>query len=239
MFNKWQHLMLSGPNVNQGVESPSESWNKLWIAYAVYAMDKNSALLEQLSGTSWEASFRRGILTFNKYPPTKIQILGNYYRNNRFWEWAWASHGVDPGLSEAADKMRQVGIKRNVPYLTKPSSQINKNTAHSICLISSGCIPSSGYYALEVGNSTVFVLLDSSFMPYTANSGRIVQMFKEFTRKNATNHQAAFYNYASLCGCKCEIQGNITTAKLKDEIITATFKESKLVGIECSTGCNL
>ncbi len=213
--------------------SSNEKWNELLLIFGAYALDRNTAMLEKVGGSSWDIDNRAGAIYFKKHGPVKIQVLGSYYRNHGQWVWSWA-HGdlkTLPIMTKAAVMMRSIGVKHGITRLTTPVLECGKSVAHNMAFVSSGCVACGGYFAVELGDNTKFVLLDRRFLNFTSSAKRIVEIFKEFSKTQPDNHKNSFRHYLYLNRFKCNVGANHIVAKRGDEQIIASFEKDRVNNI--------
>ena len=81
--------------------------------------------------TRWGFEQTDGVLTFerdsrstNKY---KAQILGSYHEKQKEWEWAWNNPNVKTDLAAVSSRLRDLGTKQSIPYLTQGQVAIPNN----------------------------------------------------------------------------------------------------------------
>ncbi len=214
-------------------EIGNPTWATLLLMFGAHALDKNNALLEKIGGATWEFDFHDDTVMFKKHGWVKVQTLGSYYRNHKQWVWSWSSQDVIAGKNSkrAALRMLSLGEKYNIDRLTLPYIECSKSTAHNIAFVASGCLPSSGYFALELGGNTRFVLLDKSFLGFHTSASRMVQIFRTFIKTQPENHKAAFINYVKLNGFKCDIGMNYVLAKRGRDQLMAVFDNELLLEV--------
>lgn len=130
-------------------------FQQLLARHAASTMLKQLAL-DDLVGKagSWDFDRDAGTLRFGKGPAHPIQLLGTEAAGDRTWLWAWANDQSDlpPAVLVAAEKLRKVGVERQLQELYVRKLPLAEVDGHRLAAIAVGLLGAGSYYRGPYGS---------------------------------------------------------------------------------------
>ncbi len=211
------------------------AWSELWHTYGAYALGKNYNLLEKLGGVSWVLNMPDGKIKFDEHEDIGVQLLGSYMPAIKRWTWAWAEKNeyVPEEFTKAAVSMKELGDKYGIPRLASPNIKAPSASVNDIALLASGYLPSSGYFAADVGRKRKYLLLEERFLARDNTAPTyMARVFRDFVKMGINDHKRAFCSYAGMCGYDFTEKDGTVTAVKNNEVLMARFDREKLKSIQ-------
>lgn len=181
-------------------------FEKIFSQHVGPSTAKQLALADLLGDRGYRIDVRQGIAVFGEERPDPIvcsvQVLGSESAAGAWsatWLWAWANTMAElPNtVLSAADQLRDMGNRHQIPEFTHATHPSTIANGHELALLACGLFKRTAYYHLPFEGGTAFMLLlglpDVVFEPVSAERALfVIQQVIQYHRCDHPTMVSAF-----------------------------------------------
>ena len=148
----------------------SNGLGDLLCEHGVLSFEKQLVLNDLLEDDcDWGADLDAGTITLGS-KTWQCQLLGSESEADESWLWGWANQsGYSPAILQAAEQLRRLGERQQVPELTERKTPAEKAGGHVMSLIAAGVCGGNAYYRGPYDGGAAFLLIrDPAYPPMPA-----------------------------------------------------------------------
>lgn len=237
-FNKDELWLFNDTVKNLEKENSIEivNYDTLLEKNAGIGFEKQYSLSVVIGDRNWEIDADKGIIVFGGEIEMSMQILGSYSYESETWMWIWANEqaAYPPEVTTYANKMKEMGEKYNIEFLTKSQYRIEPTDVHALGMIASGEFGASAYYAGDYGDGIALLILNSKQVDEIEynEQARILTAFPQIIEVFSINHKRGLRNYLQQKGYAiAEENENMVAHKNENKIVSAFDQQQRLINI--------
>lgn len=214
-------------NENIVTINEQDNFKNILSKYGCLALDRQENLSELIGDLEGTLDIENGILTFSENIVFPIQILGFYSEDEKQWSWAWDNEdiGFNEDLIKSSLEINEIGKKFQIEEFTTPIFKTDYNHCHIGAMASSSLLDMDAYYAANIGDLNVFVLIKSDLIKRNDSVKKFRDTFNTFQKNFDVHPRIAFESYTKLKGYIFKDKEDFSLAKIGESRIIAGFTE--------------
>lgn len=192
------------------------------------AFSRQIAFAERLGERGWQVDVEAGQVRFGDDLVYPIQLLGTESEGDRSWLWAWANQAsnLPAELLVTCEKLRDLGLRENIPELSQRSFPLSTADGHSLALLASGLEEAgSCYYRGGYPGGALYFLVEKALPAVAAPlpQERVVSVIGQLVGQFDLKHRVMIEGFLVDQGFHLRVQDDTLLASRQGTGLTLEF----------------
>ncbi|OQD59029.1 hypothetical protein MBBAR_6c01390 [Methanobrevibacter arboriphilus JCM 13429 = DSM 1125] len=205
----------------------SDSFQTIFTKYGAIALDKQECFGEIIGDTIGNLNIDDGVISFGDDLEFPVQIIGTLSNENNKWHWAWDNEEVNftENLIKESFDVKKIGEKYSIGQFITDVFDADLLESHLIAMTVSGIMDDDAYYAVDLGEITIFVTIKSDKIQKDNSIERFINVYNKFQKEFDVKPRLAFEGYTKLRGYKYKERDEFSVAKIDESRVIVGFSE--------------